>query len=253
MPRRATAFFLVPREAIDAPSDVSRVKQRSAASAVLSGFGDLSQTTLHGRRSMKPQNASTLFAPAGDYGTGGGVTQTGNALADTKNKITETARDAAAKLKSAASDTANKAKEHASRIATEKKETAANRLGGYSEAIRDSAKSMEEKDPNLAWFTQQAAEKLQGVADYVRSRDLNELRADAEGLARRHPAVFFGGMFLAGLLVGNVVKASRRKVDGPHRDLDRVGNDLTEASDRMGQDFDAQQELSPAERGAAGL
>lgn len=141
-------------------------------------------------------------------------------LAGTKTAITQTARDAASKVKSVASNTATRAKEEAERLASEKKDQTAERIGGYSSAIRESARSLEEQDPNIAWFTHRAADRLQGVADYVRTRDFGALRQDAEGIARRHPAAFFGGMFLAGLVLGNIVKASQRKLDE-----DRYGYD----------------------------
>jgi hypothetical protein len=147
-------------------------------------------------------------APAGEAGDGGGGA--GGTLAQAKQSIADGAREATAKVKSAVSNTAARAKAEAERVATEKKTTAADRLGGYSSAIHDSARALEDKDPNIAWFTHRAAERLEGVADYMRTRDFNALRADAEGFARRHPAVFFGGLFFAGLMLGNVVKAGRR-------------------------------------------
>lgn len=165
---------------------------------------------------MNPNYATTPSAPAGD--SNGAAS--GGVLAETKNKLTTSARDAAAKVKSVAADTTAKAREQAAQIASDKKETAAKTIGGYSAAMRDTAKSLEEKDPNIAYFTARAADRLEGVADYLRSRDLRGLRADAEGLARRHPGVFFGGMFLAGLVLGNVLKASRAKVTDAENDSD---------------------------------
>lgn len=123
------------------------------------------------------------------------------------------AREAATQLKSAASTTASRAREEAQRLAAEKKSTAAERIGSYSSAIHESAKSLEEKDPNIAYFTHRAADRLQGVADYVRTRDFKDVRHDAEDVARRHPAIFFGGLFAAGLLLGNLLKASGRRAD----------------------------------------
>lgn len=131
-------------------------------------------------------------------------------ITQAKQAISQTAREAAAKVKTVAADTAAKARGEAERLVGEKKETAADRIGGYSSAIHDSAKSLEESDPNIAWFTHQAADKLQSVADYVRSRDFAGLKDDCCGVARRHPAAFFGGMFVAGLLIGNLMKASAR-------------------------------------------
>lgn len=201
---------------------------------------------------MNPQNSPTPSVPAGEGSSSGASSSLTGALTETKNKITQTARETASKVKEAASNTADRAKEQAERVATEKKETAANRIGDYSSAIHDSAKSLEEKDPNIAWFTHRAADKLQNVADYMRSRDFSTLRRDAEDIARRHPAAFFGGLFLAGLIVGNVVKASRRKLDddteqGAGRD------DRFDASARSTEDDSQRADLSEAARSAAGI
>lgn len=152
---------------------------------------------------MNPSNVSESQT---SQGTAGGTVQ------NAKQSISATARDAATQLKSAASTTTQRAREEAQRIAAEKKTTAADRLGSYSSAIHESAKSLEEQDPNIAWFTHRAADRLQGVADYVRERDFDDLRHDAEDVARRHPALFFGGLFVAGILLGTVLKASGRRL-----------------------------------------
>jgi hypothetical protein len=128
--------------------------------------------------------------------------------------LKETARETTGQLKDMASNAAARTREEASRMAEEKKSSTADRLNSYSDAIHESARSLEEKDPNLAYFAHRAADRLHGAADYVRQRDFGELRRDAEDVARRHPLVFFGGLFAAGLLVGNLLKASRRREDG---------------------------------------
>jgi hypothetical protein len=127
-----------------------------------------------------------------------------------KQTIKATAQQATARLKDMAGDTASRAREEAERVAADRKNYTAERLNSYSSAIHESARSLEEKDPNLAYFTHRAADRLQGAADYVRNRSFSDLRHDAEDVARRHPAIFFGGLFAAGLLVGNLLKASRR-------------------------------------------
>lgn len=153
----------------------------------------------------------TPGAPAGDSEAGAGAGGVTGTLAQAKQNVTQTARDTAAKIKSVAGETAARARQEVGRMAQDKKETAANRVGGYGSALHNTAKSLEEQDPNIAWFAHQAADRLEGVANYVRSRDFAGLRTDAEGVARRHPAAFFGGLFVAGLVLGNVLKASQRK------------------------------------------
>ena len=145
-----------------------------------------------------------VLAPADESTPGGDDTGT---ITQAKQAITSTARETASRIKSAASETASRAKTEAQRLASQTKETAADRLGGYSSAMRESAKSFEQQDPNIAWATNQLAEKVDGVADYIRNSDLADLKADVENFARRHPVAFFGGLFLGGLVIGNVLKA----------------------------------------------
>jgi hypothetical protein len=199
---------------------------------------------------MNPQNSPNPSGSTGSAGTSGSVAEISDTLSETKNKIAQTARDTASKVKDAASSTALRAKEEAQRFAAEKKETTANRITSYSSAIHDTARSLEEQDPNIAWFTHRTADRLQGVADYVRNRDFAALRQDAEDMARRHPALFFGGMFLAGLVVGNFVKASRKNLED--EDYTRRGEPDTDWSESEPQ-AGLQSELSAAERSAAGI
>lgn len=146
--------------------------------------------------------------------------------------LKETARETTGQLKDMATNAAARTREEAGRMAEEKKSSTADRLNSYSNAIHESARSLEEKDPNLAYFAHRAADRLQGAADYVRQRDFGELRRDAEDVARRHPLVFFGGLFAAGLLVGNLLKASRRR-DSDDSDFDAMEDDYAASTSGM--------------------
>lgn len=192
---------------------------------------------------MNHYHSSILSAPAGDTGSSGAPQ--GGVLAEAKETLSATA----SKVKAAAADTAVRAKEQAERVVTEKKDTAAERIGGYSSAIHDTARSLEEKDPNIAWFTHRAADRLQNIADYVREHRFSDLRHDAEDLARRHPAAFFGGMFLAGLVLGNVVKASQRKAASSEHDPEPANEPDWSARTNEGEPAT----LTDAERAAAGI
>jgi hypothetical protein len=199
---------------------------------------------------MNPQNSSSQPGPMDGTGKGSGTTETGGTLTEAKTGVTQAARETASKVRSAVSTTAARAREEAARIAAEKKNTAVDRISRYSSAIHDSARELEEKDPNIAWFTHRAADKLQGAADYMRRRDFAGIRYDAEDAARQHPAIFFGGMFLAGLILGNVVKASRRNVQNRYED----DSDYDATRSTADQDSAATPgDLSGAERSAAGI
>jgi hypothetical protein len=130
--------------------------------------------------------------------------------AETPRFNTGSVKEMAGDAKRAAGNALTQAKERAASMAQEQKKSAADHIGRYSSALRDSARSVEEEDPNVAYYANMAAERIERIADYVRSTDLAGLQHDAEDIARRHPALFMGGMFLAGIVLGGLVKTSAR-------------------------------------------
>lgn len=128
---------------------------------------------------------------------------------DTAARVKETARETKETVKAKVSEVAGQARERGEAYLEEGKERAAGRIEGYGESLRETASRFErENDPNIAHYTSMMADKLESAASYIRERDFRDLRRDAEDLARRHPAVFFGGMFIAGLAAARFFKAS---------------------------------------------
>jgi hypothetical protein len=171
---------------------------------------------------MNPlRNPQHPCAPADESEHGGGA----GTMAEARHTVAEKARETATHVKSAASDATARAKDKLQQIAAERKEQTARRLGNYGSAIHESARSLEDQDPNIAWFTHRCADQIDQVAHYVRTHDFDALRRDAEDVARRHPAAFFGGMFLAGLVLGNLAKASRREPGDDQSEFTRQTRD----------------------------
>ncbi len=160
---------------------------------------------------MNPHKLRQMeYAPAGDSESGQG--ETTGMMTQAKQSITSTARE-----------TANRAKDEAQRLASEKKQDTASHIGGYGAAMHESARSLEQQDPNIAWATHKVADRVQGIADYIRERDFSQLREDAENLARRHPLAFFGGLLVAGVVIGNLLKA-RPESDAMMEEEDKETN-----------------------------
>lgn len=153
-------------------------------------------------KALNPSNqpATTPDAPA----TSPSASGTGSAAERTTSSVKEMASQAKRK----AGDVLGQAKERAASMAEEQKQSAAQHINRYGEALRDSAKKVEDQDPNIAYYANRAAEKIEQVADYVRNTDFEGLRRDAEDVARRNPALVMGGMFVAGLVLGALVRAS---------------------------------------------
>lgn len=159
---------------------------------------------------MNPQIVSrTLRRHESEPGAGGSEGLRGKA-SDLKRQASDALRTTTGQIKSTASEAAQEVKEQAAGMAEDQKERAAERVGGYSSAMHSAAERLEGEDPNIAWVTHNLADRVQRAADYLRHSDLSTLQRDVEDLARRNPLVFFGGLFVAGLVVGNLVKASGR-------------------------------------------
>jgi hypothetical protein len=118
-------------------------------------------------------------------------------LSDAKQRLQQTAREAASTVK-----------ERASEVAHERKSGLADQLDDYRDAIDKRTGDLEQDDPNLAWLSHQVSNRLSRASDYLRSTDFDQMKADAEDIARRHPALFFGGLFLGGVILGNFLKAT---------------------------------------------
>jgi hypothetical protein len=144
------------------------------------------------------QNAQTGSGvmPEGEGGNGAG--KAGSLMKDAKNAIGE----AAAGLKSKAAGAAD-----------ERKDTAAQTLGTVAGALRGAAQDLHLGEAAaLGTYAESAAEQLDKVAGYLREKDLKGLQRDTETFARRHPELFLGGAFLAGILAARFLKSGRPDV-----------------------------------------
>ena len=142
-------------------------------------------------------------------------------------KAKEAAQAAADTIKSRAAETSTRVKDTATEMVHEHREQAADRIGSMGSALDESARSVEQEDPNIAWLTRQASSRLQDAAEYVRTCSWQRLRDDSADFARRHPVAFFGGMLALGALAGAVIKAGAQAgLDSAQRsaadDMDHV-------------------------------
>lgn len=115
------------------------------------------------------------------------------------------------------SKVAGQAGDYVSGLVSRQKDQAADRLGGVAGAIRDVGNRLQEQDQaaGVGQYAMRAADQVDRLSRYLRDRDLNTFFRDTETFARRHPDVFLGGTFLAGLLLARFLKSSSdRRFDG---------------------------------------
>lgn len=139
-----------------------------------------------------------------------GPTETQSTVQQVKEKAGETVEQVQQKAK----ELAGQAQTQAKSMATTRKDQAVEGLSQVAEAIRATGNELRYQDHSaVAQYSEQVAEQVDRVAQYLGNRDINQLLAEAEDFARRQPQLFLGGAFMVGLLVGRFIKSSRERAD----------------------------------------
>lgn len=162
--------------------------------------------------------ASNLNAGTGGMGSMGDMgsmgsgfeTQGAGGQQGVGQQAKEQVRNLAEEAKRETSRVAGQAGDYVSTLVTRQKDQAADRLGGVAGALRDVANRLQEQDEAAGFgqYATRAADQVDRLSHYLRDRDLNTFFRDTETFARRHPDVFLGGTFLAGLLLARFLKSS---------------------------------------------
>lgn len=93
---------------------------------------------------------------------------------------------------------------------------AADQLGGVATALHKAADQLNsENNGTVAHYAEQAADRVERVADLLRHSSLDDIVGEVEGFARRQPELFIGGAFALGFLAARFVKSSgERRLQG---------------------------------------
>jgi hypothetical protein len=128
----------------------------------------------------------------------------------TKDQVQQKAAQTKDQVQQKAGEVAAKAQEQvASRLSTQK-ENAAQSLSSVASALRQTGQQLSGQDQmGVTGYIDQAADQVERLSSYLQDNDLGRLVGDVERFARRQPALFLGGAFLAGLLGARFLKASR--------------------------------------------
>jgi hypothetical protein len=108
-------------------------------------------------------------------------------------------------------------KERARTVAEQQKKAGADQIGGVARAIHGAAHEIEQEMPHAAGFIHDAAAKLEGAADSLRERSVDDLIRSLNNFARSQPATFFGGAVLAGFALSRFLKSSAQPSGGPRQ------------------------------------
>lgn len=80
-------------------------------------------------------------------------------------------------------------------------------LEEVARAVRDAGSGLRQERPEIAGFADTAAERVEEAAKYLRVHDASDLIDEASRFARQQPVVVVGGLLLAGLAIGRLLKS----------------------------------------------
>ncbi len=129
------------------------------------------------------------------------------AVAKTKAVI-DSAQDGADAGAEAAGSFASKAGDKAREYANVGKDKASGALGGISELVDTLAKSIDDKvGSQYGDYARRASSAVSGVADALKSKDVDDLVNDARTFIREKPAVAIGAAAAIGFVLTRLAKA----------------------------------------------
>jgi hypothetical protein len=133
---------------------------------------------------------------------------TSDELGKTKDALIEGAHQLTDEMKTAVGDAADQARMVAETKLDAGRDFAAEHLGSVAQALRKTGDELGKSDSALTGYVDQAASTVEDVAHYLQTRTLSQLMGDLESFARREPAMFLGGSFVAGIMGGRFLKSA---------------------------------------------
>jgi hypothetical protein len=177
------------------------------------------------------ENAGTSSFSGASMNQGMGDNATQGSSAGTGSTIDE-ARE---KARQAAGNAQQKISEQLRSKVDSSRTRAADALGSVASALSQSGEQLRSENQEMpSDYIGRAGDQIRRASDYLRSTSTDEMVRNAEGYARRQPAVFLGGAFLLGFLAARLVKSGQETNMGGSipRDRSLVAQDSTFRGDR---------------------
>lgn len=124
---------------------------------------------------------------------------------ETKQKVSE----ATAVAKDQAKRVAAQVGEQAKSTVESRKSEVAQELSSVADVVRQTSYEVGAgNSPTIEGYGRRIADQIEGVSSYVDEHGVEDILADAQEFGRRQPAVFLGGAFMLGLVVGRFLRSS---------------------------------------------
>lgn len=111
-------------------------------------------------------------------------------------------------VKEIGTELASAVRDSATSLFEEQRNRAADEIAALGEALRQSARALDQSGGTVARYADQAAQQIGDFAGTLRNRSWNELAGDVEDFGRRWPLVFMVAAAGVGFVAGRFLMAS---------------------------------------------
>jgi hypothetical protein len=134
---------------------------------------------------------------------------------DTTSQLRGAFDQATAAAQETGQNVAARAKENARSYFNDKRDAVAGTMNHFVEATRQVAHTLRDRDDaRVADYTESLANQVEQLVHYVESLEPAKVIRELEGVARRQPLLFYGGLFVAGMAISRFLMASERSHHG---------------------------------------
>ncbi len=136
--------------------------------------------------------------------------QVKDTAAQALGQVKDTASQALEQGQQVAGQAIDKAKDGVKSQLSNQKEKAVSTLGNFTDALMHTGEQLRQSGQGVfGGYAETLADRVDNVAGYLRENDIDELTAQVEDFARKQPALFIGGAFIAGIALARFLKSSK--------------------------------------------
>lgn len=162
---------------------------------------------------MSPQHDQGLDEGRADQST---AARAGEAVKEQARHVAGQLKEKAGQVRQQMSEKARHAAEQAESLAAgtaeQGKQRTVEELSHLSAAARAAAQTLrEQQDVRIAGYADGLADQIERVTSYLRDKRVQDMARDVRQMARNHPALVMGGLFVAGLALARFLKATDRQ------------------------------------------
>jgi ElaB/YqjD/DUF883 family membrane-anchored ribosome-binding protein len=150
------------------------------------------------------------------HSAGSEISRQAEDLKSEAEKTTQEAKEKAGRayqdVKQGARQTVKDSVNYAKGVVADQKSTLVSKLDDYKGAMLAASDKLDsDEDGIAAGKIRKAANGLDNLAGYLRETDPSDLFDEASRLARKHPEIVFGGLFVVGLGIARFMKSSAKE------------------------------------------